>query len=366
MFSEDSIQRLRDSLQAGGPLSGPLDVQILPTPRCNAACAFCPTNALPDPLLHHHPRFRMYKDDLPGGLLDRLADDLYHLGGLKRVTITGGEPLLYSHLVPAVFQFVQSFPGAELTLVTNGLRLKRFAHILVMAGLSRLSVSLNAGRADTYRLQNPQASAEAFAEVVEGIAAVSEMKKKLGSNKPHLTVSTVLTRSSAADVPDLFELGRRTGAEAVTFIPLMRLMVDGHEVNQRLRARPEEFARFLDEINQYGERARSEGFFLGYAGTPDDRGVVRSDGLYERQPCYAGFSFAAIFPNGDVRPCCHCEPVMGNLARQSFLEIWRSERYQAFRERMLNLSRERLPGCLCDECGYLYENREFHRGLRHE
>ena len=41
-------------------------------------------------------------DELRAQLLDRLADDLYYLGGLERLTITGGEPLVRKGLLPFI------------------------------------------------------------------------------------------------------------------------------------------------------------------------------------------------------------------------------------------------------------------------
>lgn len=364
MFSDKSVLNMAASVEAGEPLAGPADIQILPTPRCNAACGFCPLHAIPGRLMRHAPRFNTYKSDLPGGLLDRLVDDLYFLGGLERVTFTGGEPLLYSHVVPMIFVFRQAFPEAETTLVTNGIRLRRFAHFLCMAGVSNVSVSVNAGCEETYRRQNPGAGAGVFEEVIAGVAELAEARAKSGADKPRIGLTAVLTSHSAADAEKLRELGQKIGADSITFIPLMEIRMEGERVNSGLAAGPDLYARFREELARCAERSAREGFFMGYADADEDRGVITSGDLYSRQPCYSGYAFAAIYPNGDVRPCCHCEPVMGNLTRQSFIDIWRSERYREARRRMLEIAERGYPkGCLCGECGYAHENREFHRLL---
>ena len=362
IFSENTYSSLKKSLDKGAPVAGPSDIQILPTPRCNAACSFCPLNAIPGELMKHTPRFSTYRKDLPGGLLDRLADDLHHLGGLERVTITGGEPLLYTHIIAAVFQFTRSFPNAEVTLVTNGIKLADFSVFLATAGLANVYVSINAGKEESFMKQNPTAATGTFGRIVEGVDALSKASKKTGA--PQIGLSAVLTKHSVSDVADLFELGRRLGVSSVTYLPLMEIRLEGEAVNRGLSAAPDEFASFMDEVEKYGELAAQEGFFLGYAGTREDGGIIAAGDAYKNQPCYAGFSFAAIYPNGDVRPCCHCEPIMGNLRRNSFGEIWTSERYQEQRKKMLGInSGEALPGCLCDECGYVFENRDLHQGI---
>lgn len=365
MFSPESIERLKRSIEKGAPLSGPSDVQILPTPRCNASCVFCPINAIPAPLADRAPRFSMYKNDLSGGLLDRLADELYHLGGLRRLTITGGEPLLYRFFIPAVFQFTRSFPDSELTVVTNGIRLKIFAAFLARAGVHNVTVSINAGTDESYQAQNPGAPGDAFEQIVEGVTALTRERKRAGVDVPRVTLSVVLTRASAGDTAALLELGKNTGADAVTFLPLMEIRIDGQSVNRGLKVEPGQFERFIDDVARCGEEAREHGFYLGYAGSAEDNGAISDNGLYRSQPCYAGHTFAAIYPNGDVRPCCHCETVMGNLGENSFSEIWHSEKYRRQREKMLHIAESggSIDGCLCGECGYLYENREFHEKL---
>jgi cyclic pyranopterin phosphate synthase len=168
MFSKDSIQNLRQSVARNRPLTGPLDLQILPTTRCNAACVFCPLQAADEEMkARHAPRWLGPATDLSGGLVDRLLDDLYHLGGLRRVLLTGGEPLLYRHFLPLLFGFRQSFPQVELTVVTNGILLEKHAAVLAKVGIARLSVSINAGAEPGYRSQNPAAGPDDFAAIVQ-------------------------------------------------------------------------------------------------------------------------------------------------------------------------------------------------------
>jgi MoaA/NifB/PqqE/SkfB family radical SAM enzyme len=365
MFSDQSIANLQASLESGRPAAGPTDVQILPTPRCNAACAFCPLQDKTEPVAAELRRFSLYRSDLSGGLLDRLADDLYHLGGLKRLTLTGGEPLLYTFLIPAVFQFARTFSEAELTVVTNGIKLGNYAAFLVHAGVRNLNVSVNAGTPESYRLQNPAAAPDELERIEAGIAAVIAARKKSGKGSPKVTLTAVLTRASAGEVNALFELGRRTGADAVTFLPLMEIRLPDRAVNCKLKVTPEQFQRFQDDIARCGELAREAGFYLGYGREFQESGVITSGDLYRRQPCYLGHTFAAIYPNGDVRPCCHCEPIMGNLTRHSFAEIWNSDPYARQRQLMQSIQTTGpLDGCLCAECGHCYENREYHRRLK--
>jgi radical SAM protein with 4Fe4S-binding SPASM domain len=57
--------------------------------------------------------------------------------------------------------------------------------------------------------------------------------------------------------------------------------------------------------------------------------------------------------DGSVTPCCYLRPdmgeafVMGNVFESSFAEIWRGEKYRAFRAAML-AGRESMP--VCNRC----------------
>ncbi|OGP59513.1 MAG: hypothetical protein A2V67_08645 [Deltaproteobacteria bacterium RBG_13_61_14] len=365
MFSADSIQILRQSLEQGRPVTGPLDLQILPTTRCNAACVFCPLLAASAEVkARHAPRWLGPITDLHGGLLDRLFDDLYQLGGLRRVHITGGEPLLYRPLLALLFGLRQSFPQVETTLVTNGILLEKFAPVLARVGLARLSVSINAGTEQNYQELNPAAGAGDFPAIVRGIQAVAEEKNKAQSPLPLISVTAVLTRRSAGEVQPLFELCRQAGANALTFIPLMEIRFDGPASNEALTLSAAEFGKFQEEVDALQDRARERRLFLGFGGDARFQGRLRHDDLYSKIPCYSGYTFTMVWPNGDVRPCCNCEELMGNLTQQSFPEIWRGPRYQGYRGRLLRIQAEGPPPlCACAECGYLYENRTFHEVL---
>jgi len=57
--------------------------------------------------------------------------------------------------------------------------------------------------------------------------------------------------------------------------------------------------------------------------------------------------------DGAVTPCCYLRPdmgdrfIMGNVFETSFEDVWRGERYRAFRSAMLE-GREGMP--VCNRC----------------
>lgn len=362
MFSENSIDYLRRSLKHRHSDRGPLDVQILPTTRCNAACTFCPLHAVPKELKERQdPRWLAPPEDLPLGLMDRLAEELYKLGGLKRLHITGGEPLLYKHLIPLIFLTRREFPNVEITLVTNGILLKDNAERLVLSRLDRLSVSLNAGSSETYIKLNPAAGSDTFDNIIEGIRAIKKAGEKTGLKKPYVSVTSVVTKENIKEAKDTCRICMEAGAGGVTFIPLMEFRRDDIVCNTAHVPGKAAFESFAAEVDSLAKEAAENNFYVGFAGDPAFSGVLRHENIYSRVPCYSGYTFAMIWPNGDVRPCCNCETLLGNLKQQSFSAIWTSEAAQATRDRMMDITAKGYPPtCDCEECGYIYENLKFH------
>jgi cyclic pyranopterin phosphate synthase len=122
----------RDTL--GRPIR---DLRVSVTDRCNFRCPYCmPREAFgPD-----HPF-------LAEGRLMRL-DELVRIVaafvalGVKKVRLTGGEPLLRSDL-PSIVRAIKDLGVADVSLTTNGWFLEKQAEALRLAGLDRLNVSVD-------------------------------------------------------------------------------------------------------------------------------------------------------------------------------------------------------------------------------
>jgi len=111
------------------------------TDRCNLRCRYCmPEEGVP-PLAHG--------DILSYEELLRIALAATTLG-IRKIRVTGGEPLIRRGVVEFVRQLA-SLPNApEIVLTTNGLRLAELAAPLKAAGLQRVNVSLDTLRPDRF------------------------------------------------------------------------------------------------------------------------------------------------------------------------------------------------------------------------
>jgi cyclic pyranopterin phosphate synthase len=71
--------------------------------------------------------------------------------GIEHLRLTGGEPLLREGLHRIVHRLSRIAPELDLSLTTNGILLETHAEPLAEAGLSRVNVSLDSLREDTFR-----------------------------------------------------------------------------------------------------------------------------------------------------------------------------------------------------------------------
>ncbi len=125
-------------------LSRPLrDLRISVTDRCNFRCTYC----MPREVFGPDHAYLPHKDVLSFEEISRVAGLLVQTG-VRKIRLTGGEPLLRKDLEALVEQLAQlrtpDGQEVDLTLTTNGILLPRKAHSLKNAGLKRVTVSLDA------------------------------------------------------------------------------------------------------------------------------------------------------------------------------------------------------------------------------
>ncbi|HXF70692.1 MAG TPA: GTP 3',8-cyclase MoaA [Thermoflexus sp.] len=133
-------------------------LRISLTDRCNLRCVYC----MPEKMVFL-PREELLTDDE----LIRLARLFAELG-FDKIRLTGGEPTVRPNLVEIVARMA-ALPGIrEISMTTNGLRLKDLAEPLARAGLKRVNVSLDTLDPEKFRRITRWGRLE---EVWEGILA---------------------------------------------------------------------------------------------------------------------------------------------------------------------------------------------------
>jgi cyclic pyranopterin phosphate synthase len=115
------------------------DLRISVTDRCNFRCVYC----MPREVFGRDYVFLERAELLTFEEIERLARILVGDHGVKKVRLTGGEPLVRRELERLV-EMLARIPGlGDLAMTTNGSALARKARALKDAGLRRITVSLD-------------------------------------------------------------------------------------------------------------------------------------------------------------------------------------------------------------------------------
>jgi GTP 3',8-cyclase len=189
---------------AGRPLR---NLRVSVTDRCNLRCAYC----MPEEDYVWLPKDRL----LHYGQLTVIVAAAVELG-VRKVRLTGGEPLLRRELWRFVKQLRALDGLEEITMTSNGMLLGEQAEELFGAGLDRVTISIDTLREDRFKAATRR---DGLAATLEGIAAAA----KFGSAPVKL--NTVLQRGVNDDeILDLLQFAREGGHE-LRFIEYMD--VDG-------------------------------------------------------------------------------------------------------------------------------------------
>jgi GTP 3',8-cyclase len=109
------------------------NLRISVTDRCNIRCYYC---------MPEHVQFGPKEDILSFEEVTRFTRVAASLG-VKKVRITGGEPLIRKHL-PILIEQISKIPGiTDVSLTTNGVLLAPMAESLYNAGLRRINIHLD-------------------------------------------------------------------------------------------------------------------------------------------------------------------------------------------------------------------------------
>jgi cyclic pyranopterin phosphate synthase len=216
-------------------LARPLhDLRISVIDRCNFRCPYC----MPEDQYAKDHVFLAKDERLRFEEIERIARAFVTLG-VRKLRLTGGEPLLRRDL-PQLVRMLAQIPQVEdLALTTNGVLLPRLAWELRKAGLQRLTVSLDTLDPVTFReLSGGHGEVD---DVLAGIAAAEQ------AGFTRLKLNCVVMRGvNDAQVPDLIERFRGSD-HVVRFIEYMdvgtingwrgELVVPSAELHARVHAR---------------------------------------------------------------------------------------------------------------------------------
>jgi cyclic pyranopterin phosphate synthase len=184
------------------------DLRISVMDRCNFRCPYC----MPRETFHDAYRFLKSSERLAFDEILRLTR-VFVRAGVKKIRITGGEPLLRPNLPDLIGDLTMLAGIEDIALTTNGVLLPKYAAELKAAGLRRITVSLDT--LDPAVFAQMSGGFGGVVEVLDGI----ECARRAGLAP--IKVNTVVQRGvNDHTLFDLLERFRGTGV-IVRFIEYM-------------------------------------------------------------------------------------------------------------------------------------------------
>lgn len=342
------------------PLTGPLYAQISISDPCDHRCVMCPYH----PPSEARPLLEQFGGAAPGVMslarFTEVADDLHRLGTRRLDLVGRGEPLLNPHVVEMITHAKRR--GLTVTMISNGSRLTRDrAQALSASGLDAYRLSLDAGSGETYAQVHVSESPASFGRIRDNLRGLAEARVRAGTKTPHLTVSFTINSINWRELPAMIEVTREAGADAAHFQHVLPLSAEGSAVQLDDDAHRDLVESIIPEATVRAQRLSLETNLRAFAATPraldpDEQAVV---------PCYVGSFFTVVLGNGNVMPCCQTEIPVASLGDERFSDIWRGERYRAFRRaaRRLPEPSPELATCACDRCYFRPHNVSVHNAI---
>ncbi|SMO94421.1 GTP 3',8-cyclase MoaA [Melghirimyces algeriensis] len=241
------------------------DLRISVTDRCNFRCRYC----MPAEVFGPDYAFLPRKELLTFEEITRLVR-LFAVGGVEKIRITGGEPLLRKDL-SRLIKMIKAVDGIkDIALTTNASLLAKHAVLLKDAGLDRVNVSLDALDQEIFaRMNGRQFSVK---RVLEGIDAAEQAGLKV---KVNMVVQRGVNDGQILPMAHYF----REKGHILRFIEYMDVgNTNGWDLSQVVSKR-EILAKIHKEMplkptdpNYYGEVANR----YRYLGTDQEVGVIAS------------------------------------------------------------------------------------------
>ena len=285
----------------------PLSISIEPTTSCNLRCPECPSG-----LRSFTRPTGMLKKELFESVIDQLAPTLSYL-----IFYFQGEPYLH----PAFLDMVEYAANRKIYTATS-----TNAHYLddeaarrtVLSGLDRLIISIDGTSQETYSSYRIGGKLD---KVVEGTRNMLSWKKKLKSKTPHVIFQFLVVKPNEHQIESVNQLAQELGVNEVAF---KTAQIYDYKNGSDL----------IPSIDRYSR----------YKKNADGSYSIKNQLL---DHCWKMWHSCVITWDGKVIPCCFDKDAhyaLGDLAHNTFEEIWRGNKYENFRGSLLR-SRSEIEMC---------------------
>jgi len=273
------------------------------------------------------------------------------------VTLTGGEPLMFPQVGDLITYIGRH--NMRCTLTTNGVLLAKRLPDFADAPPDLIVVSID-GPPDLHNEIRGQD--RVFERAVEGIKAVREIRAANDAKKPLLAINCAITSFSYQRVEEMVDLATEIGVDGLNFQhqwTITQRMVDDHNAIHGAyhtmsaeglgvaKPEPVDLEKMVDTVRRIRERAKgsTHPIITFHPELSDDeirQWYADPHNWVQRKPATCAWINTEILPNGNVEPCFNYK--VGNVAETPLSEMWNSNTYREFRQRLAEA--EDFPMCV--------------------
>jgi MoaA/NifB/PqqE/SkfB family radical SAM enzyme len=323
----------------GWPKMLPINITLSPSPKCNSRCLTCNI-------------WMKRENELTLAEWDKV---LSSLGNAPYwFTISGGEPLMFPHIVElAQLAYKHCQPGI-INIPTNGILKsgpERVRRILESCPKSQVIINLSldgVGEKHDF-IRGVMGNFEKFEERIEEYFALRDEFPNLA-----VGIHSVVSVFSVGHLDELIAYAEQSRADQfITEIAEPRVELD--TVGLPITPSREQYAAAIDRLITYVNSKRYQGVAkITEAFRVEYYKLVKRilDEQDQVIDCYAGWASAQIYADGTVWPCCVRADNLGNLRDHSydFAEIWFGEKIKEVRRSIA------AKECFCPLANASYTN----------
>jgi len=314
----------------------PIHLQMESTDACNLNCTTCSRDIFID-------KAKLLDEKVWKKVIDEIAPTNINVSGI-------GEPFLH----PDIFEIVgyAKNKGSIINCATNFTRIDGRYREIIDSGISQLKVSIDSTDRETFKAIRGE---DYFDEIIDNVKKIVNLRDDLKKDVPGIRFNFAVQALNYKQAPGLIDLAAETGVEGIYFQYLEYVdmedrkgMLTGDMTKESL----------LEVLKETEKRAEEKGIITNLDIWWRDFDVFwnKMQPIAEFQAnnkaCYFPWFSTWLSADGWIRPCPIMpwtldEGRMGNLAEQSFSEIWNGAKYQELRAA---LARGERPTRSCKTC----------------
>lgn len=293
------LQRIRNYQIRNRVYKKPISLVVEPTNCCNLNCPFCLVGTQNIREKTDHNQMERPFGEMDFSLFQHICDQAKAFGIERMQLHFQGEPFVHPRIID-MLAFSKN-RGFYVQIFTNGLAFRdNMIDRLAQTGIDMIRFSIDGATEETYGKNRVGGN---LRKVLRNMEAVARSCKKTTVEWQFIAM-----KNNEHEIPLAKEMARKLKVHffVKTFAPTI----------------PELIPKNPQYIRQY-----------------------------KPKPCKDIYFQTCIYWNGDVVPCCYDvegSQIMGNVGLSTLKEIWESEKYRAFREKVDRVDDKDIK--ICQDC----------------